>query len=417
MSAAESGRGRPGRGPTPSSRRVAGPAGPAAMRCPGTPQRAGQQQPARHPDDVVRAGAAQRAAHAARAEPRVGDHDDRAGPPAGVDRGGQVGAGGTSSATRSPGADAGRGEPGGEVVHPPLQQSEGHPLTAAAAARRRRAPGRRRGRPAPPTAAVRPAAGRGLRGAAAGGRGSVDPLPRVPGVLRRVLGDQVRGALVAVHLRPAAAGRAGRAGTARRTPGRAGPTAAARARRQGARARRRSASSAGAAGVPGLRAGCRRRSRRPPGAAPAVRYGAASASRTSRGQRRAGTARRPSGRRAGCVTQAVRRSSGACGPAGSAAARSRRRAGARRCWSARPRAAASRCRSAQPSEIGPPQSWPTVTTGPVTPERGGQRAEVVDPLREPARLGRCARRSPCRAGRRRPPASRAGPAASSRRHR
>ncbi len=161
------------------------------------PHRPGCEQagPTRH--DVVERGTAQGAAHAGEAEPLVGHHHDGTGTPQGVHDRGEVGRGLDEEPDPVTGSDAGRGHPRGELADP-----RRHPLPAHHAAGDRhhgsgvlraaleRGPqrlaadvGGRRGRGRGP--------GRGRQVAQPGGHGIR--------VLRRVLGDQVRGPLETVQ--------------------------------------------------------------------------------------------------------------------------------------------------------------------------------------------------------------------------
>ncbi len=361
--------------PRPSRARSASPCRTPEGAPGGRVQRAGGDPSSGHPhdpgggqgpadaDDVVGTGAAQGPAHGAQAQPRVGDHDHRAGPPAGVDRGREVGA--RRHEQRDPVARAhpGRGQPGGEVPHPLVQQGERHAPVALRPAR----PRPRRGSPARAVSADHrgaPPAGVGLVPPGGGPLEVTHPAPHVVGGARRVLGDQVRGPLVAVHLGVRQAGE-------QVTQVEVGEDRVARAPEQQDRHVGEDAQALGdpvqrgGARVRRAPAGCRPRSRRPPAAGCAVAYGAASASRTA-----AGRAGRDSAEvvrtNAGVPTQTVCRrpgvrasriSEGAAAPAGWCTAVLVRTTP--RSW--------SRCASAQPSDTGPPQSWATVTTGPVMP--------------------------------------------------
>ena len=113
-------------------------------------------------------------------------------------------------------------------------------------------------------------------------------------------------------------------------------------------------------------------------------YGWASPWRTARGSRGRDSAAAPR-TKVGVRTQTVSRSG--------AERASRIRPGAAvpgSCWTAVLNSTIpvswARWARAQPTEIGPPQSWATVTTGPVDAQRGGQIPEVVDALGQPPGL-------------------------------
>ena len=137
---------------------------------------------------------------AAQPEPRVGDHDHRAGAPAGIDRSGQVGAGRHEQRDPVSRAHPRGGQPGGQVAHPLVQLGERTRCAGPVPARRRRASGRRRGRSRPDHSGA-PGAASGWSRAAGRAVEVAYPAPHVGRGPGRVLGDQVRRALVAVHLR------------------------------------------------------------------------------------------------------------------------------------------------------------------------------------------------------------------------
>ena len=147
------------------------------------------------------------------------------------------------------------------------------------------------------------------------------------------------------------------------------------------------------------RAGCRRRSRRPPAAAAprAVRRGqrvAGPASERAGLDTAVGPARRPAWSRT--PSAAGRRT----GPAGSVPGAAGRACATPVLVSTMPASWVPRWRSAQPRPIGPPQSWATRTTGPVSiPSAAVSRSRSS--MRCAIRRGpaRAARTSPCRAGR------------------
>ncbi len=190
------------------------------------------------------------------------------------------------------------------------------------------------------------------------------------GVLRGVLGDQVRGALEAVDLRvrePLA--QVGEVALAEDRVARSpehqcrdveGAHALGQLRHHVVRRVPTGERDVGheVPHTPGVARGRRTAApgrRAPRGAAPAAR------APSSRGRRSGSRRSRRGVRRAGR-------------PAGSAAGRGRPGAGRRRCCRARRRAAGRGAARAQPSEMMPPQSWPTVTTGPSMP-----RASVSAP--------------------------------------
>ena len=325
--------------------------------------------------------------------------------------------GGTSSATRSPGRTPVAASPAARSRTRWSSRANdtrpaARPSSTTAARRVARAGGR-----APPTAAA-PPAGVGLVAAPAVAAPSRSPTQRHTSAAapRRVLGDQVRGPLVAVHLRV-------RQPVEQVAQVEVGEHRVPRAPEQ---QRRHVGEGAQPVGDPVQRGGARVRrverdvgdevADRPPPRRPCA-YGAASASRTAAGSAGRDSARGGADER----RRAPRRWSAAAprrpGQPDQRRARRRRPAGAPRCWSARRRAAGRGGPSAQPSETGPPQSWATVTTGPVMPRAVGQRHRGRRPAAARVRGVRCARTSPCRAGRPRPPASRRAPAARNRRHR
>ena len=183
-----------------------------------------------------------------------------------------------------PGPDAGGGQPGGELAHPAVQRAQltVAPPTSTTAGEWSSARSVER-RPELPAAARGRRPGRG--GPASASSRSRDPLRDRVGVLRRVLGDQVGGALVAVQLRlrqPVA--QVGEVALAEHRVARAPQQQ--RRDVEVADPRRRSRSTARVAtGGPaenGMSATKSPTDRR----RPAEAYGAASARRTSAGQRR-----------------------------------------------------------------------------------------------------------------------------------
>ena len=165
--------------------------------------------------------AAQGPCEPGRTQPRVGDHDRRPGPPAGVRGRGEVGAGRDEQRDPVAGGDPVVGEPGGQLVHAPDEQVPGD--RAATSARRRRGRGRRRGRRARPTtrggrrrdrAAARwtgrpgrsgpigrsRGRGRGRRRGGVGARRGRRSTSTRRRRLRRVLQHEVRRLLVALHV-------------------------------------------------------------------------------------------------------------------------------------------------------------------------------------------------------------------------
>ena len=262
------------------------------------------------------------------------------------------------------------------------------PVRAGPARPRPAVRGRRRARRAPPTAARRRRPSRLVAGGCADRR----PRSRAPsahdgaGVRGRVLGDQVGGALVAVHVRRAAAGRAGRAGSGRRRPGRAGPTAAApgtsAGRRRPSAIRVAASRRLGWSGSSGMSAtksptACRRAG------------GPVRRARTRRAPPRAARGRdsaRWPGRTPACARRRPAQQRRACGPAGSATGAGGAGRLVHRGVGEHDAASWSRWASAQPSEIG---AAPVVGDG---HDRAGRRrsasvdgAEVVDPLRRAPR--------------------------------
>ena len=324
-------------------------------------------------------GAAQRPAHAAQAQARGPTTTiTRAGPPHRVQRHGELDR--RRHQQRHPVArpHPGGGHPGGGVPDPGVQvgpaDARGRPP------RRRRARRRRPGRPARPAPTA----------------GSPGPPSARPTVSRRTgLADRQLGAMPqatpdrgrVVRARPRAAGgwpsRTGAAdacGSRCRRSRRCSsqedrvPRTPQQQRRHVQRRRCASAiaSSARATGMAGrernvgdelahraaLGDACRRARRRRRGRPAAA---AARSARWWSGRTAASTGRRP-----GSITGHVRQPD-------QQRARRTVAAGAPRCWPARRRAAARGAAAAQPSEMIPPQSCATVTTGPVMPSAAVSR--------------------------------------------
>ena len=242
-------------------------------------ERARRGERGRDADDPVGPRALDRAGQPLHAEARVGDDDDGADAEAGVQRGGEVGAGRHEQRDAVAAADADRVEAGGDLADAPGEQPPGH---RAACRRRaaRRAPERRRPRaPPPPPTAARSRRRARRPGSRCRAPGSVRrpsraprrrrPRPRAAGGRRPRSGARPR----------AASGASGRAGSAPGTPDRAGPRAAARARRarRGRPRCRRPPRGSGAR----RSTGCPRRSPGCPPAARAERYGLRNAARTA----------------------------------------------------------------------------------------------------------------------------------------
>ena len=291
----------------------------------------------------------------------------------GVERGRQVDAGGTSSATRSPGRTPAAASPAARSRTRWSSSAKRHAPVAAAAARRRP----RRGSPARAVSADHsgraPPAGSGGPGRWSARWRSPTQRHTSSAVLRRVLGDQVRGALVAVHVGVRQPVDAGRAGSASEKTGSRGPqsssagTSASAASPSAIRVQR------GAARVVGLErdVGDEVADRLPP-LGPS-RTGAAKRVPDRRGQRRAGTARWWPRTKVGVRTQTV------CAAAPGRAGQPDQRPGAA--------APAGWCTAVLVSTT--PRSWSRWASGPAERDRA---APVVGDGHD--RPGRCrARRS------------------------
>ena len=344
-------------------------------------------------------GAAQRPAHAAQAQPRVGHHDHRAGPPARRRARREVDAGGTSSATRSPGRTPAAASPAAMSPHPrsqqraaadagrPPQLDHGRGAVVAARGRSSSAHSRRRrrlGRAGWPRRGARPPAGR------------PSPAPHVVGVLGASSGSRwlarskrCRSACGSRSLQVAQVARSRKTGSRGPQSSSAG-TSSARA------GRRRSASSVGAARMAGVErdVGDELADRLPPGRR---RVRRAEGVPDRRAGSRGGTARWWSGRTAGVRAQAIRSQHAARGASRISDGRGRAgrlvHRGVGQHDAAQLVAVLERPAERRSS---PPQSWATVTTGPGRcPSASVSAAEVVDPLRRAARGRRCARSSPC----------------------
>ena len=224
------------------------------------PQRGRQREAGKGADDVRGVRAAQGPREPGGTQPRVGHHDGRPGPPAGVRGGGQVGAGRDEQRDPVAGGHPVLGEPGGQLVHPPDEQLprdrpaawfhdgggvvagaglERGPQVGCAVRCRLPALARESARSPPRVGTFAPASRRRRSRDAGRGRARRSrPTRRWPPPAR----PPARGATPArsAGRRRAAAAHAGRAGSGRRTPGRAAPTAAAPARRRACGPPRRS---------------------------------------------------------------------------------------------------------------------------------------------------------------------------------
>ena len=170
---------------------------------PGHPQARAAASASADADDVVGAGAAQGPAHARRPEPGVGDDDRRRRPASRRRRRGQVGAGRDEQRDPVARAHAGRRPGRRQVAHPAVQEAERACCGRAGPAPRPRASHRPRARRAPrPQRRDRPVGASGWSPARRSAPLQVarPSAPDVAGRARGVLGDQVRRALVPVHV-------------------------------------------------------------------------------------------------------------------------------------------------------------------------------------------------------------------------
>ena len=163
------------------------------------PPEPGRRQRPADPEDVLGPGAAQRLGQSAQPQPGIGHHDHRARPPARVHRNGQVDARGDQQATRCPGRTPSACSPAAtrwirRSSSAKLTVRVRPPRSSATAAAVVRCPGQLR----------RPRQAGRLEGTRRAARtcwpDAVHPLPDMPRRLGHVLGDQVGGPRIALHV-------------------------------------------------------------------------------------------------------------------------------------------------------------------------------------------------------------------------